>query len=94
MLRIDQDHSRAKTGKKSLKGIFVGYDIDSPSYRIYIAGKNYVSSDNVIFYDYLGPEKGYIKHELNLEENENSVGEEMYEDETSESNHINYEDEN
>lgn len=40
-----QDHSRAKTGKKSLKGIFVGYDIDSPSYRIYIAEKNDVSSD-------------------------------------------------
>ncbi|KAG5883167.1 hypothetical protein JTB14_010303 [Gonioctena quinquepunctata] len=80
---------RAKTEKKSKKGIFIGYDIDSPSYRIYIEEENdVVSSENVIFDEKLGPEKGYTELELNSEENQNSGGEETYEDETNESNHL------
>lgn len=41
---------RTKSGRKSKKGIFVGYDIDSASYRIYLSKTNeVVSSENVIF---------------------------------------------
>ncbi|KAG5868348.1 hypothetical protein JTB14_036264 [Gonioctena quinquepunctata] len=84
-----ENHRRAKTEKKSKKGIFIGYDIDSPSYRIYIEEENdVVSSENVIFDEKLGPEKGYTELELNSEENQNSGGEETYEDETNESNHL------
>uniref|UniRef100_A0A1B6DZF0 Retroviral polymerase SH3-like domain-containing protein n=1 Tax=Clastoptera arizonana TaxID=38151 RepID=A0A1B6DZF0_9HEMI len=41
---------RTTSGKKSKKGILVGYDIDSASYRIYFSNTNeVVSSENVIF---------------------------------------------
>lgn len=44
------DHKRSKTGKKSKKGIFVGYDLDTPCYRIYLPDdRDVTSSDNVIF---------------------------------------------
>ncbi|KAG5876684.1 hypothetical protein JTB14_019432 [Gonioctena quinquepunctata] len=90
-----ESHRRANTEKKSKKGIFIGYDIDSPSYRIYIEEENdVVSSENVIFDEKLGPEKGYTELELNSEENQNSGGEETYEDETNESNHLKNEKEN
>lgn len=45
-----QDHKRVKTGKKSKKGILVGYDLDSPCYRVYLSDECIVvSSDNVMF---------------------------------------------
>ncbi|KAG5880997.1 hypothetical protein JTB14_027397 [Gonioctena quinquepunctata] len=83
-----ENHRRSKTEKKPKKGIFIGYDIDSPNYRIYIEEENDVRSDNVIFDEKLGPEKGYTELELNSEENQNSGGEETYEDETNESIHL------
>ncbi|KAG5887625.1 hypothetical protein JTB14_036270 [Gonioctena quinquepunctata] len=59
-----ENHRRAKTQKKSKKGIFIGYDIDSPSYRI------------------------YIEEENDVKETKTQEGEETYEDETNESNHL------
>lgn len=45
-----QEHQRAKTEKKSKKGIFVGYNFDAPSYRVYIPQEHdVVSSCNVVF---------------------------------------------
>lgn len=45
-----EDHKRKKMDRKSVKGIFVGYDFDSPCYRIYLEDKKEVlCSDNVIF---------------------------------------------
>lgn len=45
-----EDHKRRKTEKKSKKGIFVGYELDSPCYRIYLPDEmDVVASDNVIF---------------------------------------------
>jgi len=37
------DHKKVKTGKKSKKGIFVGYDLDSPCYRINLSDEHYVT---------------------------------------------------
>lgn len=65
-----QDHKRAKTEKKSKKGIFVGYDLDSPSYRIHIPEeRDVISSDNVIFNESIGIERGYTEIEVPMEEN-------------------------
>lgn len=45
-----EDHKRGKTEKKSIKGIFVGYDTDSPGFRVFTDGtRDVVSSSNVIF---------------------------------------------
>lgn len=45
-----EDHKRKKMERKSRKGIFVGYDLDSPCYRVYLSDKkDVVCSDNVIF---------------------------------------------
>lgn len=47
---LTQAQKRGKISRKSEKGILVGYDIDSPCYRIYMKEKREViSSDNVIF---------------------------------------------
>ncbi|XP_024872522.1 uncharacterized protein LOC112455059 [Temnothorax curvispinosus] len=41
------NHKRAKTEKKSKKGFFVGYDLDSPCYRVYLPEeKDIACSDN------------------------------------------------
>lgn len=45
-----EDHKRAKTQKKSKKGIFVGYDLDSPGFRVFFEDTQDVnSSSNVVF---------------------------------------------
>lgn len=45
-----QDFKRGKTQKKSEKGIFLGYSLDSSSYRVYLRDKNeVVTSGDVIF---------------------------------------------
>lgn len=45
-----EDHKRGKIEKKSEKGIFVGYDIDSPGFRVYVSNNNdVISSSNVLF---------------------------------------------
>jgi len=70
-----QNHKRVKTEKKSKKGIFVGYDLDSPCYRIYLPDdKDVVCSDNV-FNEKV--EKGDTEIELPLTEykSENSGSE-------------------
>lgn len=47
---LTQAQKRGKIAKKSEKGILVGYDIDSPCYRIYLREqREVVCSDNVIF---------------------------------------------
>lgn len=47
---LTPDHKRTKTGRKSRRGIFVGYNVDSSSYRIYLPENgDTVNSDNVIF---------------------------------------------
>lgn len=47
-----ENHRRGKMDKKSKKGIFVGYDIDTPGYRVYFPeSQNVLSSSNVIFDD-------------------------------------------
>ncbi|CAB3236802.1 unnamed protein product [Arctia plantaginis] len=47
---LTQAQKRGKINRKSEKGILVGYDIDSPCYRIYMKEKReVVTSDNVIF---------------------------------------------
>lgn len=67
-----QDHKRAKTEKKSKKGIFVGYDLDSPCYRIYMSDdKDVVSSDNVIFDEKIEAKKDHTEFEVPLKENRN-----------------------
>lgn len=64
-----EDHKRAKTEKKSKQGIFVGYDLDSPCYRIYFPDINdVVSSDNVIFNENF--EKGCTDFEVVLSDKE------------------------
>lgn len=53
------DHKRGKMDKKSRKGIFVGYDLDSPCYRIYLPEENdVVSSDNVVFDEEIKSRRG------------------------------------
>lgn len=49
---LKPSHKRGKMDRKSEKGIMIGYEWDSPCYRIYIpsTGK-IVSSDNVIFHE-------------------------------------------
>lgn len=45
-----QDHKRGKLDPKSEKGYFVGYDVESPSYRVYFPRtREIVSSGNVKF---------------------------------------------
>lgn len=47
---LTQAQKRGKINRKSEKGILVGYDIDSPCYKIYMKEKrDVISSDNVIF---------------------------------------------
>lgn len=47
---LTQKQKRGKMDRKSEKGILVGYDIDSPCYRVYLKEKReIISSDNVIF---------------------------------------------
>lgn len=47
---LKQAQKKGKIDRKSEKGILVGYDIDSPCYRIYLKEKReIVTSDNVIF---------------------------------------------
>lgn len=88
-----QDHKRAKTEKKSKKGIFVGYDLDSPCYRIYLSEEgDIVSSDNVIFYEKLGIEKGCTEIEVPLAESRNESS--RKESESSEPEISNSEDSN
>ena len=66
-----QDHRRGKTEKKSIKGIFVGYDIDSPGFKVYAENlKNILSSSNVIFDKKTGIE-GFI--ELEMPSTDNSI---------------------
>lgn len=69
------DHKRLKTGKKSKKGIFVGYDLDSPCYRVYLPDERVVTSSvNVIFDEKTDSNSTNI--EMNLDtRNENSGGE-------------------
>lgn len=68
-------HKRAKIDKKSKKGIFVGYDLDSPCYRIYIPEENDIaSSDNVIFDEKIKIDRNFTEIETeiqseNLDEN-------------------------
>ncbi|KAK9870289.1 hypothetical protein WA026_006376 [Henosepilachna vigintioctopunctata] len=52
-----EDQMRKKTEKKSVKGIFVGYDIDCPGFRIYVESESdVISSCNVIFDEEVGTE--------------------------------------
>ena len=45
-----EDDKRGKIAKKSVEGIFVGYDLDSPGFRAFVVSKNdVVSSSNVTF---------------------------------------------
>lgn len=47
---LTPDYKRGKMDRKSERGIFVGYDLDSPCYRIYNAKTSkIISTDNVIF---------------------------------------------
>lgn len=66
-----QSHKRGKTEKKSQKGIFVGYDLDSPSYRIFLKDNNdVISSENVIFDEKLGIENGYTEIQVCINEDQ------------------------
>lgn len=72
------DHKRTKIGKKSMKGIFVGYDLYSPCYRIYVPNiGDIVSSVNVIFNDKIECENNTtdIEVQIRVDEslNENQV---------------------
>lgn len=61
-----EKHKRGKMDKKSQKGIFVGYDLDSPSYRIYIEDKDdVISSENVIFNEMSETNEGSMDVTLN-----------------------------
>lgn len=47
-----EDHRREKIGKKSKKGIFVGYDTNTPGFRVFfLEYQDVVSSSNIIFDD-------------------------------------------
>lgn len=49
---LKPSHKKGKMDRKSEKGIMIGYDWDSPCYRIYIPSTgSIVSSDNVIFHE-------------------------------------------
>lgn len=49
---LKPSHKKGKMDRKSEKGIMIGYEWDSPCYRIYISSTgNIVSSDNVIFHE-------------------------------------------
>ena len=66
-----EDHRRGKTEKKSIKGIFVGYDIDSPDFRVYAENlRDILSSSNMIFDEKTGIE-GFT--ELEMPSTDNSV---------------------
>lgn len=88
-----QDHKRAKTEKKSQKGIFVGYDLDSPCYGIYLSEeRDIICSDNVIFNEKIGIGKGCTEIEapMVVSQNKSSGGEsESSEPEISNSEDLN-----
>ena len=59
-----EDHQRSKAEKKSIKGIFVGYDIDSPGFRVYADNlRDILSSRNAIFDEKTGIE-GFTELEM------------------------------
>lgn len=81
-----QDHKRSKTGKKSKRGIFVGYDLDSPCYRIYLPDeRDVISSDNVIFDEKIKVKEGYTEIEVPVNTNLNENSEEESEKSETES---------
>jgi Reverse transcriptase (RNA-dependent DNA polymerase)./Integrase core domain. len=66
-----QDHKRRKIEKKARKGILVGYDLDSPSYRIFLPEQNdVISSGNVIFDERTGIEEKYSEIEIHLDKSQ------------------------
>lgn len=68
-----QSHKRGKINKKSRKGLFVGYDLDSPCYRVYIPDtKEIVSSDCVIFNETGKTGNKCTKVNINLDNNNNN----------------------
>ena len=77
-----QDHKRTKTGRKSKKGIFVGYDLDSPCYRIYLTDeRDITSSVDVIFDEKSRSNKGHSEIEVSFGNNRNeNSGEESDEE--------------
>lgn len=61
-----EEHKRKKTVKKSEKGIFVGYNLDSSSYRIYVSSINDVkSSEEVIFQEEVAMKGSEVKFKMN-----------------------------
>lgn len=61
------DRECQKIDKKSRKGIFVGYDAEEHSYRIYFPIRRAVEvSFNIVFDEKVGPEKGYTEIDCNL----------------------------
>lgn len=69
-----QDHKRGKTEKKSRKGILVGYDLDSPSYRIYLKEEDdIVSSENVVFDENPENQRSSIEFQMTDENEEKDL---------------------
>ena len=83
-----QDHKRAKTAKKANKGIFVGYDLDTPSYRVYFTEERSVKSSGDVLFDEKSNSKEPTDYEVSLsqsfeeanEENNDSVYESVNSD--------------
>lgn len=81
-----EKHRRGKTDKKSRKGLFIGYDIDTPGFRVYFPeDHDVVSSCNVVF-DENGSVESFSQIEVMPEVIEGNAAEKKEESETESEN--------